>query len=116
MNSKLFPVISLFALAFSGACNKTKTPSALKMAEACKPVMAGAAPETLSLTSVAHDFSFPDHRAEYEDGTLVLQPKDGRVYRCKPHPYSEYCKQWSHEESRFEPGVGTNWIAAWDRI
>jgi len=43
----------------------------------------------------------------------VLQPKDGKVYECKPFPYSGYCMQWNSASNNYEPGVGSNWQDAW---
>jgi len=60
-----------------------------------------------------HDFTFPQNIASYKAGTVVLQPKDGKTYECKPFPYSGYCVQWSQYATQFEPGVGTHWKEAW---
>ena len=59
------------------------------------------------------DFIFPDNLASYKAGTVVLQPKDGKTYECKPFPYSGYCKQYSSTSTQFEPGVGSDWKEAW---
>ena len=59
------------------------------------------------------DFIFPDNVASYKAGTVVLQPKDGKTYECKPFPYSGYCKQYSTTATQFEPGVGSHWKEAW---
>lgn len=60
-----------------------------------------------------HDFTFPDNIASYKAGTVVLQPKDGKTYECKPFPYSGYCVQYSPTANQFEPGVGAHWKEAW---
>ncbi|HII4351832.1 TPA: N-acetylglucosamine-binding protein GbpA [Enterobacter cloacae] len=60
-----------------------------------------------------HDYIFPDNVASYKAGTVVLQPKDGKTYECKPFPYSGYCMQYSRTSTQFEPGVGTHWKEAW---
>jgi len=60
-----------------------------------------------------HDYIFPDNIASYKAGTVVLQPKDGKTYQCKPFPYSGYCVQWSKYATQFEPGVGSAWKEAW---
>ena len=60
-----------------------------------------------------YDFSFPANIAAYKAGTVVLQPKDGKTYECKPFPYSGYCKQYSSTSTQFEPGVGSDWKEAW---
>ncbi len=60
-----------------------------------------------------YQFVFPENIASYTAGTVVLQPKNGKVYECKPFPYSGYCVQWSRSANAFEPGVGSNWQDAW---
>lgn len=64
-------------------------------------------------TGGQHDFIFPDNIASYKAGTVVLQPKDGKTYECKPFPYSGYCVQWSKYATQFEPGTGSHWKEAW---
>lgn len=49
----------------------------------------------------------------YKAGTRVLQQKDGKVYACKPYPYSGWCTVWSATSSQYEPGVGAYWKDAW---
>ena len=61
-----------------------------------------------------YDFVFPDGLASYQAGTRVLQPKDAKVYRCKPFPFSGYCAQWSEGSTQFEPGTGSHWTQAWE--
>jgi chitin-binding protein len=56
---------------------------------------------------------FPEGLREYKAGTRVLQPKDGRVYECRPWPNAGYCVQWSQHANQFEPGVGSHWQEAW---
>lgn len=58
-------------------------------------------------------YRFPEGLREYKAGTRVLQPKDGRVYECRPWPNAGYCVQWSPQATHFEPGVGTHWQEAW---
>ncbi|MER2937322.1 N-acetylglucosamine-binding protein GbpA [Serratia sp. SM04] len=60
-----------------------------------------------------YNFVFPNALSKYTAGTTVLQPKDGKVYQCKPFPYSGYCMQWNSGATHFEPGVGSNWQDAW---
>ncbi|WP_058909857.1 N-acetylglucosamine-binding protein GbpA [Entomohabitans teleogrylli] len=60
-----------------------------------------------------YDFSFPDGLSSYKAGTVVLQPKDGKTYQCKPFPYSGYCLQYSRYANQYEPGVGSHWKEAW---
>lgn len=60
-----------------------------------------------------YQYTFPDNIDAYTAGTVVLQPKDGKTYECKPFPYSGYCKQWTSTTNQFEPGVGAHWQEAW---
>lgn len=60
-----------------------------------------------------YDFSFPNNIASYKAGTVVLQPKDGKTYECKPFPYSGFCVQYSAGSNQYEPGVGAHWKEAW---
>lgn len=62
-----------------------------------------------------YDHVFPQGLSTYKAGTLVLQPKDGKTYKCNPFPYSGYCIQWNSGATAFEPGVGANWQSAWTR-
>ncbi len=62
------------------------------------------------------DFVFPEGLSSYVAGTKVLQPKTGKVYQCKPWPYSGYCVQWSATATGFEPGVGASWALAWTEL
>lgn len=62
------------------------------------------------------DFVFPAGVKGYVAGTTVLQPKNGKVYQCKPFPYSGYCVQWSASATGFEPGVGASWAMAWTEL
>lgn len=62
------------------------------------------------------DFVFPEGVKGYVAGTTVLQPKNGKVYQCKPFPYSGYCMQWSASATGFEPGVGASWAMAWTEL
>ncbi|RPH29622.1 N-acetylglucosamine-binding protein GbpA [Buttiauxella warmboldiae] len=64
----------------------------------------------------AYSAVFPEGIASYAAGTRVLQPADGKVYQCKPWPYSGYCKQWSSNARGFEPGVGDSWEMAWIKV
>ncbi|WP_266167993.1 N-acetylglucosamine-binding protein GbpA [Dyella subtropica] len=62
-----------------------------------------------------YDHVFPAGLGQYTAGTKVLQPKDGKVYECRPFPESGFCKQWSSSANAFEPGVGHAWQSAWIR-
>ena len=59
------------------------------------------------------DYTFPEGLSSYKAGTTVLQPKNGKVYQCKPWPYNGYCVQWSEGSNQYEPGVGLYWHMAW---
>lgn len=65
--------------------------------------------------SAEYDHEFPNAIQSYTAGTKVLA-SDGSVYQCKPFPYSGYCVQWSPSANQFEPGVGSHWGAAWDKL
>lgn len=60
-----------------------------------------------------YDYVFPNSLASYKGGTKVLQPKNGKVYECKPFPYEGWCRQWSSNATAYEPGVGAHWSDAW---
>ena len=60
-----------------------------------------------------YQFTFPDGLKSYTAGTRVLQPKNGKVYQCKPFPYSGWCSQWASTATQYEPGVGSHWQEAW---
>lgn len=63
-----------------------------------------------------YDYTFPEQLKSYTAGTRVLQPKDGKVYQCRPLPYSGYCVQWSQHANQYEPGVGSARTAAWTEV
>lgn len=63
-----------------------------------------------------YQFVFPNDLKSYTAGTKVLHPKSGKVYQCKPFPYSGYCIQWSASANQYEPGVGSDWQQAWDEV
>ena len=63
--------------------------------------------------TTAYDFVYPTSVASYKAGTRVLQSKDGKVYTCKPYPYSGWCTIWSAASTQYEPGVGAHWQDAW---
>ncbi|MBT1446409.1 N-acetylglucosamine-binding protein GbpA [Shewanella sp. JM162201] len=62
------------------------------------------------------EFSFPSGLGQYKAGTLVFQPKNNKLYRCKPWPYNGYCVQWSPGSNQYEPGIGLYWQMAWDEV
>lgn len=59
------------------------------------------------------EYRFPEGLKSYKAGTRVLQPKNGRVYECRPWPNNGYCVQWSPSTTQFEPGTGSHWQEAW---
>jgi len=62
-----------------------------------------------------YDFVFPEGLGSYTAGTKVLA-SDGAVYQCKEFPYSGYCVQWSPSATQYEPGVGSHWPSAWNKL
>jgi predicted carbohydrate-binding protein with CBM5 and CBM33 domain len=68
---------------------------------------------SIDAPSTGIDFRFPEGLSHYKAGTRVLQPKNGKVYECRPWPYNGYCVQWSIHATQFEPGIGTHWREAW---
>lgn len=62
-----------------------------------------------------YEFVFPNEFTNYKAGTKVLA-KDGAIYQCKAFPYSGYCSQWSPTDTHFEPGTGSDWQSAWDKL
>jgi chitin-binding protein len=67
-------------------------------------------------SSGEYDFVFPNNIKSYTAGTKVQQPKNGKVYQCKPFPYSGYCQQWTTTATQYEPGIGSHWQMAWDEV
>lgn len=63
--------------------------------------------------TAAYDYMFPGSLSAYKAGTRVLQQKDGKIYTCKPFPYSGWCAIWSASSTQYEPGVGAHWRDAW---
>ncbi|NMS31765.1 N-acetylglucosamine-binding protein GbpA, partial [Vibrio parahaemolyticus] len=62
-----------------------------------------------------YDFVFPEGLSSYTAGTKVLA-SDGGIYQCKPFPYSGYCMQWKESANHYEPGIGSHWEMAWDKV
>ncbi|HHF3169197.1 TPA: N-acetylglucosamine-binding protein GbpA [Vibrio diabolicus] len=62
-----------------------------------------------------YDFVFPEGLSSYTAGTKVLA-SDGAIYQCKPFPYSGYCVQWKESANQYEPGTGSHWEMAWDKV
>lgn len=61
------------------------------------------------------DYVFPDGLNSYVAGTKV-KGSDGKIYECKPWPYSGYCQQWTSSNNAYEPGVGFAWEQAWTLV
>lgn len=57
-----------------------------------------------------YDAVYPEGIKSYKAGTVVLQPANGKLYECKPFPYSGWCQINSHH---YVPGVGSDWSDAW---
>ena len=53
---------------------------------------------------------YPTGLGSYVAGSKV-QGKDGRIYACKPWPYTSWC---NGQAAYYEPGVGSAWMQAWD--
>ena len=62
-----------------------------------------------------YDFVFPAGLLSYTAGTKVLAT-DGKVYQCKPFPYSGYCMQWTSTATQYQPAIGSHWQMAWDKL
>jgi N-acetylglucosamine-binding protein A len=60
-----------------------------------------------------YQYVFPASLSSYKGGVKVLQPKDGKLYQCKPFPAEGWCSQWSSNATHYEPGVGSHWQEAW---
>lgn len=106
---KFFIATTGIALSFLGACHSENSSSSVSAVDQCAASLALA-----SESPGSHDYVFPDGVAEYKSGTRVLQLKTGRTYECKGFPYTPYCSQWTETSTMFEPGTGSNWMAAWD--
>ncbi len=66
-----------------------------------------------SAGSTSYDYVFPTGLGNYNAGTRVLQSKNGKVYECRPAPYSGWCNIWSSSNNAYEPGIGAAWADAW---
>ncbi|MBQ4862146.1 hypothetical protein J8L98_10650 [Pseudoalteromonas sp. MMG013] len=61
----------------------------------------------------AYDYIFPKEQQTYQQGTRVWHEKSQRCYRCKPWPFTEYCRNGA---AQFEPNEGALWQVAWEAI
>ncbi len=66
-----------------------------------------------SAGGTSYDYVFPAGIGSYKAGTRVLQSKNGKVYECRPAPYSGWCNIWTSSANAYEPGVGAAWADAW---
>ena len=64
----------------------------------------------------AYDYVYPNECGIYNAGVKVLQPKTGLIYKCKPWPFSQYCKVQEEHNPLYEPGVGQSWRLAWLQV
>lgn len=60
-----------------------------------------------------YDQVFPNGLGTYKAGIRVLQPKDERVYECKPFPAEGWCNSYNANATQYEPGIGSHWEDAW---
>ena len=58
-----------------------------------------------------YDHVFPQAQHSYRQGTRVWHAPSKRCYRCKPWPFTEYCRNSSPQ---FEPDSGALWQVAWE--
>ncbi|UUZ52202.1 hypothetical protein LP419_21515 [Massilia sp. H-1] len=57
--------------------------------------------------AAAYDYVFPASIVWLQGlSTRVLQTKTGKVYTCKPFPYSGWCTQWSATATTLRAGRG----------
>ncbi len=63
-----------------------------------------------------YDHIYPINHESYKDGDRVLHLETGKIYRCKPWPYIEFCRLGRKMHEQYEPGVGLNWSWAWQQI
>jgi len=55
------------------------------------------------------DLSYPNGIGNYQPGTVV-KGTNGRLYQCKPFPFSGWCNQ---APRYYAPGTGLTWDQAW---
>jgi hypothetical protein len=66
--------------------------------------------------NIRYDHVFPQNQTNYKAGDKVLQPKNGKIYICKPWPFTEFCRLGHTMFEQYEPGFGKNWMLAWDEM
>lgn len=64
----------------------------------------------LTLVAGSNVPTYPTGLGAYAAGSKV-QGRDGRIYACKPWPYTSWC---NGPAAYYEPGVGTSWQQAWE--
>ncbi|MFS2225651.1 M12 family metallo-peptidase [Pantoea sp. B65] len=79
-----------------------------------EPVTPPPTPEE-PVTPPQYDYRYPDQKEKYVEGTRVLG-SDQHIYRCKPFPYSGWCRIYSPSANHYEPGAGSHWQDAWTRV
>ncbi|MCU5775714.1 M12 family metallo-peptidase [Erwiniaceae bacterium BAC15a-03b] len=72
-------------------------------------------PEPVTPPPAQYEYRYPDQMNKYAEGTRVLG-SDNHIYRCKPFPYSGWCRIYSPSANHYQPGVGSNWRDAWTRV
>lgn len=63
-----------------------------------------------------YDYIFPQNQANYRAGDKILQPSNGKIYMCRPWPYTDFCRLGNTMNEQYEPGFGKNWQLAWDEV
>ncbi|MGC5704336.1 N-acetylglucosamine-binding protein GbpA [Pseudomonas sp. NFXW11] len=63
-----------------------------------------------------YQYAFPNGLSSYTGDTLVLQPKNGHIYKCIKGQTQGWCKQWTTGSNAYEPGVGFAWTSAWKLV
>ncbi|WP_249678233.1 lytic polysaccharide monooxygenase [Pseudomonas abieticivorans] len=71
--------------------------------------------KTVQLTGEdsAYEHVFPQGLGTYKGATLVLQPKNGKVYECKSDQLASWCNSYNASATQYEPGIGFAWTQAW---
>ena len=64
----------------------------------------------------SYDFKYPQSIQGYVAGTKVLQEKTGEVFQCKEGAVAGWCRIYSPSANHYEPGVGSHWQDAWNKL
>lgn len=86
----------------------TPTRTRTRVATATATSRSGTPTRTPTASSVR---VYPTGIGSYGPGTIV-RGSDGRLYQCRPFPYSGWCNQ---APPYYAPGTGWNWQDAWQR-